>query len=247
MKKVLSFLCVAVVSTMIVACCGKNNSECAVDSSDASIALMSDSLDQLGTDSIDDGLTMTEGNQDSIAVTKPAAGMRGGTTGDKGVNKVVSKVADVRKPVESSEASAMQQKVSQAHTSGEYSNLGLPSGTMWCSHNVDGLFSYDEAVAKFGSGLPTRAQWEELKTKCQWSWNGKGYKITGPNGNYIFLPAAGYRFCNGNLSEVGTYGFYCSSVPSGSDNAWYFYFNSSSAYMYNFQRCGAYSVRLVQN
>ena len=44
--------------------------------------------------------------------------------------------------------------------------------------------------------IPSRAQWTELIGKCTWtesSLNGvSGMKVTGPNGNYIFLPAAGY-------------------------------------------------------
>lgn len=39
--------------------------------------------------------------------------------------------------------------------------------------------------------IPTKAEWEELKEKCKWSWTGSGYMVTGPNGRSIFLPAAG--------------------------------------------------------
>lgn len=45
--------------------------------------------------------------------------------------------------------------------------------------------------------LPTDAEALELKERCKWKWtvrNGnKGYKVTGPNGNHIFLPALGYK------------------------------------------------------
>ena len=44
--------------------------------------------------------------------------------------------------------------------------------------------------------MPTRLQLSELIAECSFQWttlNGvKGYKATGPNGNSIFLPAAGY-------------------------------------------------------
>ena len=44
--------------------------------------------------------------------------------------------------------------------------------------------------------IPTVEQWKELITKCEWI-EGKlnnisGYKVTGPNGNWIFFPCAGY-------------------------------------------------------
>lgn len=41
--------------------------------------------------------------------------------------------------------------------------------------------------------MPTRFELEELYNKCTWKWiaNPAGYVITGPNGNAIFLPAAG--------------------------------------------------------
>lgn len=46
-------------------------------------------------------------------------------------------------------------------------------------------------------GLPTIREWRELFDKCKWEWGSllalNGYKVTGPNGNYIFLPAAGVR------------------------------------------------------
>lgn len=43
------------------------------------------------------------------------------------------------------------------------------------------------------SRLPTRAEADELINKCKWEYNDrkKGYKVTGPNGNSIFLPFGG--------------------------------------------------------
>ena len=59
--------------------------------------------------------------------------------------------------------------------------------------------SYDAASANWGSTwrMPTKEEFEELSNKCKWEWIEKnrteGYKVTGPNNNSIFLPAAGYR------------------------------------------------------
>ena len=80
-----------------------------------------------------------------------------------------------------------------------YTDLGLPSGTIWKNFNATGFYTYDEAVSQFDDRLPTKEQWEELKAECQWSWNGSGYKVTGPNGNSIVLPASGYRYCDGSV------------------------------------------------
>ena len=44
--------------------------------------------------------------------------------------------------------------------------------------------------------MPTLEEQKELIDDCTWEWttqNGvDGHKVTGPNGNSIFLPAAGY-------------------------------------------------------
>ncbi|MBR3950407.1 MAG: hypothetical protein IKJ79_00615 [Bacteroidaceae bacterium] len=63
--------------------------------------------------------------------------------------------------------------------------------------DISGNPQYDAARAIWGGRwrIPTRTECEELLNNCTWTWsvqNGvNGYKITGPNGNSIFLPAAG--------------------------------------------------------
>ena len=129
----------------------------------------------------------------------------------------------------------------------QWIDLGLPSGTLWKSANEKGgFYTYEEAVSKFGDKLPTREQLEELKGMCTWTWTGRGYKVTGDNGNSIVLPAAGYRDCDGYVYFVGTYGHYWSSTPGDSDYAWRLNFDSSEVYMYYNYRCYGRSVRLVQ-
>ena len=72
---------------------------------------------------------------------------------------------------------------------------------------------YDAARQNIGEGwrMPTAKEMEELVTRCHWTWitlNGvKGYNVEGPNGNSIFLPAAGFR-SNGVIKCVGEYGRY---------------------------------------
>lgn len=133
---------------------------------------------------------------------------------------------------------------------GQYVDLGLPSGTLWYSKNEGGDFArytYDEAVSKFGNKLPTIEQLDELKNQCTWTWMGSGYKVVGPNGNSIYLPAAGYRSCRGLVYGVGSGGYYWSSAPYGSDSAYYLYFNSGYVDMDYSGRCYGESVRLVQD
>ena len=62
--------------------------------------------------------------------------------------------------------------------------------------------------------IPTDAEWTELRENCTWEWtsmNGiNGRKITGPNGNSIFLPAAGRRI-DTTLDYLNNEGLYWSS------------------------------------
>ena len=127
-----------------------------------------------------------------------------------------------------------------------YVDLGLSSGTYWKETNESGFYNYDNAVSNFGNKLPTKEQLEELKNECEWTWTGNGYKVTGPNGESITLPAAGSRDCYGDVYYVGTYGNYWSSTPDYSDYAWCLGFGSSEFGMGDSERCRGRSVRLVQ-
>lgn len=136
---------------------------------------------------------------------------------------------------------------SSARSRGGYVDLGLPSGTLWKQQNDSGYYTYDEAVTIFGNQLPERHHFVELKNVCRWIWmDDYGYKVVGPNGNSITLPAAGFRNCGGDVGGVGAGGGYWSSTPYDSDDAWDLYFNSSEVNMYGNSRCLGLSVRLVQ-
>ncbi|MBR3852469.1 MAG: PEGA domain-containing protein [Fibrobacter sp.] len=119
-------------------------------------------------------------------------------------------------------------------------------------NDIKGNSQYDAARANWGGTwrLPTRAELEELKNKCTWRWttqNGvKGYKVTGPNGNHIFLPATGYRN-ESSLYYAGEDGYYRSSTPyeSFSDLAYYLYFRSGGQHVSWLYRYYGLSVRPV--
>ena len=88
--------------------------------------------------------------------------------------------------------------------------------------DISGNPTYDAARANWGSTwrMPTEAEMQELRYNCTWTWttqNGvNGCRVTGPSGNSIFLPAAGY--CDGSSrDDVGYYGKYWSSTPHESD------------------------------
>lgn len=110
----------------------------------------------------------------------------------------------------------------------------------------------DVAKASWGNNwrLPSLADIEELKNICIWSaetQNGiKGSKVTGPNGNSIFLPACGYMNVS-TQNSVGESGFYLSSTPFGSNEAksYLLFCGEDIATPMNFPRWPGYSVRPV--
>ncbi len=92
----------------------------------------------------------------------------------------------------------------------------------------------DVAHVQWGGSwrMPTEAEQKELINNCTWSWttlNGvRGHRVTGPNGNSIFLPAAGFRSGEEVINQ-GFYGYYWSSSLSSfrSYSAYYLDFGSS--------------------
>ena len=93
----------------------------------------------------------------------------------------------------------------QYHNGSDYVNIGS---------NISGT-QYDVARTQWGGNwrMPTEAEIQELKDRCTWTWttynNVNGYRVTGPNGNSIFLPAAGCRRGT-ELDDRGSFGYYWS-------------------------------------
>ena len=145
------------------------------------------------------------------------------------------------------------------------------SSYKWCNGSYDTMTKYctssgygtvdnkttldpqdDVAHVKWGGSwrMPTTAEQDELRNNCSWKWtthNGvNGYKVTGPNGNSIFLPAAGTRIGTG-LGDSGSYGYYWSSslYESLSNVAYDLFFYSGYQNWSHYNRFIGLSVRPV--
>ena len=114
----------------------------------------------------------------------------------------------------------------------------------------------DAAAVNWGGAwrMPTKEEQDELCNNCTWTWTTQdgvnGYKVTGTNGNSIFLPAAGCR-SGSSLHSAGSHGDYWSSSldtghASHTDCAYCLYFSSSFVDYWNGSlRFSGHSVRPV--
>ena len=121
-------------------------------------------------------------------------------------------------------------------------------------NNISGT-KYDVAHVKWGGGwrIPTKNEIQELVDRCSWKMTiyseVNGYLVTGPNGNSIFLPAAG-----DNKSYNGHSGYYWASTVGGNEAL---HGGSCCAYCFSFwssgyedgycSRSDAHSVRPVSD
>lgn len=110
--------------------------------------------------------------------------------------------------------------------------LGNTSGSVKAVRGISTHVSNtqnDIAVVKLGDGwrMPTGNEMTELIEKCVWTAetvNGRnGFRITGPNGNSIFLPNTGdnfqsdaladYDYRAGDGNDISSYGNYWCGTP----------------------------------
>ena len=130
---------------------------------------------------------------------------------------------------------------------------GLSKSELQSQGYIDGegnlTAQYDAATANWGGSwrMPTKAEYNELLNNCTWTLttqNGvKGYKVKGPSGASIFLPAAGNRY-GSSLYSAGSYGYCWSSTPYD-DSAYYLDFYSVNHGMNFSSRYYGQSVRPV--
>lgn len=98
-----------------------------------------------------------------------------------------------------------------------------PEPTSESYGNIIGT-SYDVASLVLGAQwrLPTENQMAELIATCRWTWHNKdgqvGYLVTGPNGNSMFLPAAGCVIGEG-IKYEGQFGYYWTGVSNPKDKS----------------------------
>ncbi len=89
--------------------------------------------------------------------------------------------------------------------------------------DISGNPEYDVVAAEWGGNWrsPRLEDMYELVTLCDWIWNGKGFNVVSRiNGNYIFLPAAGFMNTlaadaagtEGALDQ-GVWGYYWTTTP----------------------------------
>ena len=110
----------------------------------------------------------------------------------------------------------------------------------------------DAACVNWGPAwrMPSVEQIDEL-TDCSAQWTQRngvfGMLFTGPNGNTLFLPAAGFRM-DDLLEDAGSTGFYWSfTLSNGASNfAYCLYFDSEDrGYSHFYRECG-FTVRAVR-
>ena len=110
---------------------------------------------------------------------------------------------------------------------------------------------YDVAHVKWSGywRMPTLKECMELIERCTWMWttcNGvNGQKVTGPNGNSIFLPAAGCR--TGSSVGLGSFGNYWmgTQYENGIGGAYHFFCKPDGMGMDFFSCINGFSVRAV--
>ena len=136
--------------------------------------------------------------------------------------------------------------------------------TKYCANSnygkVDGKTELDleddAAYVNWGPSwrMPSQEQIEELCIECTWTWTTRngvyGRLVTGPNGNAIFLPAAGSRM-NESLNDADSKGYYWLRTlePIISSNAIALVIygaNSQGVFSYDYFRHFGYTVRAVR-
>lgn len=115
---------------------------------------------------------------------------------------------------------AHRDSTTEAYNAGKWVDLGL--SVKWAACNVGATYPgeqgnyytyYFSDELEEGTRIPTKEDFQELSEKCEWIWtnyNGyPGYKVSGSNGNSIFLPAAGVENVEDKtksyFTEIGCY------------------------------------------
>ena len=91
----------------------------------------------------------------------------------------------------------------------EYIDLGLPSRTLWSTdyEKLDRKYLYLPYEKAEYLKIPTKEQWEELKTSCKWEYDIDNLydfircRCVGPNGQILKFERTGRIITEGNVDE----------------------------------------------
>ena len=115
-------------------------------------------------------------------------------------------------------------------------------------NDISGDAQYDAATANWGGlwRMPTKYEMQELLNLCSWeetTFNGiEGYQVVGPNGNSIFLPAAGTKE-DDYIYNKG-YASYWTSTPY-IGKAYGYYSNQDQDELFTFRKDTGLTIRPV--
>ena len=113
---------------------------------------------------------------------------------------------------------------------------------------------YDMALAVAGKDwrMPTKKEFDELQNLCKWSWfttadGVSGCKVTGRNGNSIFLPAAGFRTEETEKSQNMSGHYWSGDLSKYPEEACALFFNQQGPKDCKTRRYFGFSVRPVKD
>lgn len=146
----------------------------------------------------------------------------------------------------------------------KYSKGGNNMLTKYCTKSVYGNNGFtdnltelqgsdDPASSRWGYwySIPTKEEWEELMTYCDWKWiNGSladGVYITSKkNGEHIFLPVGGYRSGYNTYERLSSCQYWSSTLDENSpDDAWFLNVYLGDTDIYDYYRCQGRAMRPV--
>lgn len=133
--------------------------------------------------------------------------------------------------------------------------------TKYCTASFQGTVDHltallpgdDAANANWGNGwrVPGIDDFNELLNNCTWIWTtlggNIGYRIVGPNGNSIFLPAAGSMEGTRLVNAGHVSGYWTDALYDDSNDAFVLSYHTTSLEMSSYQRYTGLSIRPVHN
>ena len=123
--------------------------------------------------------------------------------------------------------------------------------------DISGNVDYDTATYNWGGSwrMPTYYEYYELYKNCDFEYDEETYgipgaKVTGPSGNFIFLPITGWYDIDSSFEDYGNQGMFWTSQSSSDTEAYHFYILYSSGkitaiYSNDHNRSRGHPVRAV--